>query len=143
MADYEASVPSLWTQDRTFDYLADFTNVAEWDPSIESSVLVGGQAGQVGARYEVTMSMAGRQTTIPYTATEVTRPERLVLRGETDSFVSLDTITVRPAGQGSELTYHAEVELKGVRKLADPLMDIALTRASNKAKDSLAERLSA
>lgn len=141
MADYKAVVPSTWSREATFDYLADFRNVAEWDPSIEKVVLTAGEPGLVGAEYDVTFTMAGRETTMPYVALLVERPERIIMRGETDAVTSIDTITVNERVEGSQVGYHAELELKGVRKLAEPVAEFALTRASNKAKDGLTEKL--
>lgn len=142
MAGYEATIQSQWTRERTFDYLADFRGVAEWDPSITSSELQSGRAGEKGATYDVTLRAGGREMTIPYTAVEVVRPTRIRMRGETDSIVSLDTITVSESNGQVQVTYRAELELKGVRKLADPLAELALTRASNKARDGLQQKLS-
>lgn len=141
MADYETTVPSAWNRERTFDYMADFTNVAEWDPSISRVVLVSGSRGQEGAIYDVTMSVAGRETTIPYRAVQVVRPVRIVMRGETDAVVSTDTISVTQNGGPVVVTYHAELDLKGIRRLADPLADVLLTRAGEKAREGLAETL--
>lgn len=134
MADYEATVPSTWDRERTFDYMADFTHVADWDPSISRAVLVSGRPGEEGATYDITVSMAGRETTIPYTAVQVVRPVRVVLRGETGAVVSTDTITVAPNGT---VTYHAELELKGLRRPADPLAELLLARAGDKARKGL------
>lgn len=138
MADYEATVPSTWSREQTFDYLADFRNVAEWDPSMQRADLVSGTAGQAGAAYRLVMTMAGKPVELTYTATEVQRPERFVMRCETDSIVSVDTISVAP---DAAVTYSAALELRGARKLADPLAQVGLTRASEKARESLAGKL--
>ena len=138
MATYTATVPSSWSREETFAFMADFRNVAQWDPSIDRCTLVSGTPGAVGARYEVVMKTLGKETAIPYEAVEVAEPSRIVMRGETGSIVSLDTITVAADGA---VTYNAELELKGVRKVADPLAQVALTRASDKARDGLRDKL--
>ena len=140
MPNYTTTVPSTWTQEQTFAYLADFRNVAEWDPGIDSSTLTSGEAGRQGAVYEVVMTTLGRETRIPYVAEQVQAPSRIVLRGETDSFISVDTITVAPDGA---VTYDAQVELKGVRKVAEPLAQLGFNRAGSKASEGLEEKLSA
>lgn len=75
MAHYTATVPTAWTREQTFDYLADFRNFAEWDPSMEESALVDGAAGNQQATYQLTMS---KKTQVDYTAVEVQRPERIL-----------------------------------------------------------------
>ena len=139
MANFEATIPSTWTREKIFDYLADFRSVAEWDPSMQSATLVSGTPGEVGARYELVMSTLGRETTLVYEAIEVQRPDRIVLRCETDSLVSLDTITV---SDSAEVTYDAHLELKGLKKVAEPALQVGLVLASERAKRSLEEKLS-
>ena len=142
MADYQTTVRSGRTQDETFAYLADFTNVAEWDPTISKSELTGGTAGEPGATYDVTFSFAGIDSTVPYRAEDVSPPSSIVMKADTDAMVSRDTITVDSSDEGVLVTYRAELTLKGARKLADPLADFALHRTGDKAAERLASRLS-
>lgn len=53
--------------------------------------------------------------------------------------ISTDTITVAPEGS---VTYDARLELRGARRLIDPVAQFLLTRASNKTRNSLADKLS-
>ena len=142
MAHFDATIPSGWSRERTFDYLADFRSVADWDPSMQSATLVSGTAGQVGARYELVMTTLGRETTLVYEAVEVDRPERFVMRCETDSLVSVDTVTVADGPDGVQVTYDADLDLKGLRQIAEPAMQVGLVLASERAKRSLEETLS-
>lgn len=139
MANYTATIPSSWTCEQTFDYLADFRSVAEWDPSMERCTLLSGEPGTVGATYELVMKQMGRETTFVYETVEVVRPERIVLHSTTDSMELTDTITV---AEDASVTYDAQIDLSGVKKVADPLVDLGLHRASDKARDSLKEKLS-
>jgi hypothetical protein len=141
MASFDATIPSGWTQDQTFDYLADFRTVQEWDPSMTAARLVSGEPGQVGARYELVMSTLGRETTLVYEAVTVERPHRFVMRCETDSLVSVDTVTVDSKDGRVEVTYDADLDLKGLRKLGEPVMQVGLVLASERAKRSLEEKL--
>ncbi|MBA3742474.1 SRPBCC family protein [Sporichthya sp.] len=141
MTHFQTTVPSTWTKERTFAYLADFTNVAEWDPSISKSELTGGAAGEPGATYDVTFSVAGVSSTLPYRAEQVRSPDSIVMKAETDAVVSLDTITIDAADGGVLVTYRAELTLKGARKLAEPLADFALHRTGDKAAEQLTQKL--
>lgn len=142
MANYSATVPSSRSADEVFSYLADFRSVAEWDPSItESAHTNDGEPIQVGAQFHVVTSMLGRDTPMEYETVELQRPDRIVLRGENSSAISIDTITITGSGSGCDVTYDADIELKGVRKVADPLMGIALGRLGAKAKDGLRDKL--
>jgi carbon monoxide dehydrogenase subunit G len=143
MAGYEATVSSALPPDEVFAYLADFRSVAEWDPSVRSSVHVNGDDPiAVGAIFRVTTKTTLSDVVLDYTTTELERPDRVVLRGENNSMVSLDTIVIRDDGQGgAKVTYDAKIELKGARKLADPLLQLAFKRLGDKARDGLRDKL--
>ncbi|MBV9487093.1 MAG: SRPBCC family protein [Frankiaceae bacterium] len=138
MADYIATVPSAWSREDTFDYLADFRNVAEWDPSMERAELISGEPGKVGSTYRLTMSVLGVSTNLDYETVEVQRPERLVMVSESDAMTSTDTIRV---DADSSVTYFAHLDLHGLRKAADPLAEVLLERVSDRAAKSLAAKL--
>ena len=143
MAGYSATVPSTRPPDEVFAYLADFRSVADWDPSISESVHVNDDDPiKVGAIFRVTTKTTLKNVVLEYTTIELDRPRRIVLRGENDSMVSVDTVTIRDAGDGgSEVTYSAEIELKGARKLLDPLLELGFKRLGDKARDGLRAEL--
>jgi carbon monoxide dehydrogenase subunit G len=143
MARYSATVPSTRPPDDVFAYLADFRSVAEWDPSVKSAVHVNGDDPvTVGAIFRVTIKTTLSELVLDYMTIEAERPDRIVLRGENDSMVSVDTIVIRGDGQGgATVTYDAKLELKGVRKLADPLLGLAFKRLGDNARDGLSAQL--
>jgi Polyketide cyclase / dehydrase and lipid transport len=143
MASYIATVASTRSPDEAFAYIADFRSVAEWDPTVRSAVQVNdGDPLALGAIFRVTVKTALSEIVLDYQTIELQRPDRIVLRGENNSMVSLDTIVVRDDGRGgAEVTYDAKLELKGARKLADPLLGLAFKRLGNRARDGLRDRL--
>ena len=143
MANYIGTVSSTRTRDDVFAYLADFRSVAEWDPTVRSAVLVNGDEPiAVGAIFRVTIKTALSELVLDYTTIELEQSERIVLRAENNSLVSLDTITIRDGGHGgAELTYDAKLDLKGMRKLADPLLGLAFKRLGDNARDGLRAKL--
>nr|MBA3244354.1 SRPBCC family protein [Actinomycetota bacterium] len=42
-----------------------------------------------------------------------------------------DTIVVEPAGEGSRITYTAEIKLKGLRRVAEPLLKPMLAKTAD------------
>lgn len=141
MTDFIAVVPSTWTREQTFAYLADFQSVQEWDPGVITSELREGQAGTQGAVYAVTLSAPGKARTIPYTATEIVGTSRIELRAETRSMIIRDTIMITENGDGVKVRYHARIKLKGLRKVAAPLVGIGLRRAGKNAAEGLTAQL--
>ena len=142
MARYTTTVKTDWDPETAFDYLAEFSNVADWDPSIPEGRNLTADPLTVGARFEVDLEMVGRTTTMTYETKEIDRPRRVVLRSETGVLISVDTLTFEPTpGGGTAVTYDADLTLKGALKLFDPVLSLGFKRTGDKARDGLAERL--
>ncbi len=143
MATYRTSVRSPLAPDLAFDSLADFTTVADWDPGVERATRVDhGELG-VGSAFDVDVALAGRAVNFRYEITEFERPRRVVLRAERWPFVSRDTITVAAADGGSTVTYDAELRLRGVLRLLDPLLARAFRRVGDRAAAGLRSHVAA
>ena len=143
MARYVGSVQSPISPEQAFDYLADFSSVAEWDPSAVRARMLADAPGP-GTEFEVVVRFAGREMPLRYRTVTFERPHRLVLRAETSTVVSEDTITVRAAPDGgSVLTYEAELRPKGPMRLADPVLGLLFRRLGDNAAAGLREKLRA
>ena len=141
MARYVGKIRSPRSATESFDYLADFSSVAEWDPSAVSARMLDDEPG-AGTRFEVVVGFAGRELPFTYETTEYERPRRLVLRAESSTVVSEDTITVRElGGGGSEVTYDADLRPKGLMRLADPVLALLFRRLGDNAAAGLREKL--
>jgi carbon monoxide dehydrogenase subunit G len=142
MARYTTTIRTDWDQATAYDYLAEFSNVADWDPSVASARVLSGTPGEVGSEFEVEVESLGRTTKLTYRTTEADAPRKVVVRAETGTLVSLDTLTfdVAPGG-GTAVTYDANLSLKGIARLGDPLLAIFFNRLGDKARDGLAARL--
>lgn len=124
-----------------FAYVADFTTVADWDPGIHASRRVSGD-GRVGTVYQVEAEFRGK--TVPFTYTVITfeQDRRIVLDGVGQRATSIDTIGFEPlpAG-GTRITYSADFGLKGVLRLAEPLLGGTFRSLATKAMAGLAAAL--
>lgn len=142
MANYTGTVQSPRPVGEVFRYMADFSNTKDWDPNItETAVTSTGDPVRVGATFHVVQGSGLTKVELDYETVELDQDRRVVLRSETDSLVSVDTITVEPGGAGSVVTYDVEITLKGVRKVADPVMGLFLQRIGTKAREGLQEQL--
>jgi uncharacterized protein YndB with AHSA1/START domain len=114
MTHYAATVTSPGSPAEVFDYLADFSSTAEWDPGVSEAWRLTGEPLRVGARFHVVASFLGRGVTLEYRTVEIDPPRRVVLRAETGTVVSEDTITVRGLpGSGTEVTCDARLRTPG------------------------------
>lgn len=82
MADYRGTVETTKAEEAVFDYIADFRNVAEWDPGTVSISQTAGEGAGLGARYRLVTRFVGRSVLLDYETTDFERPGRLVLSFE-------------------------------------------------------------
>ena len=143
MARYADTVPSVRSQADTFDYLARFSNTAEWDPGAVAGRdhTDGGEVG-VGSRFSLDFKMAGREQELEYEVVEYERPNRIRLVCHKQAFTSDDTIVVEPDGRGARVTYDAVVDLRGPLRVFDPLLKLGFKRAGSQAAAGLERTLS-
>jgi carbon monoxide dehydrogenase subunit G len=109
-----------------FDAVADFSSSAEWDPGVAAAERVNdGETAPsgVGALYRLTVTFRGRASEMTYRTTEYRRPDRVVLEGVGPKIVASDTIEfARIEGGGTRITYVADLRLRGLAKVAEPLL---------------------
>ena len=143
MARYVDAIDLPVPVEEAFDYLADFSRIAEWDPSVlEAERLTPGEVG-LGSTFRVIVSFLGGRVPLEYRITEYERPSRLVLSGGDAALRSTDEITFVARPGGTRVTYEARLELTGIRRLADPLLDVLFQRIGRLAVRGLRERLAA
>ena len=126
---------------QVFDYLADFSRTAEWDPGVvHAERLTEGPVG-LGSRFRVEVAFLGRTSSLEYEIVDWDPPSRLVLVGGDEAVRSVDEITLVSRAGGTRVTYEAALELAGFRRLADPLLDLLFQRIGRIAMRGLRERL--
>jgi hypothetical protein len=125
-----------------FEYLADFSSTAEWDPGVSEAWRLTSEPLRVGARFHVVAALLGRQVALEYRTVEIDPPNRVVLRAETSTAISEDTITVSAGpGSGAAVTYDARLRLRGPLRAADPILGLLFRRIGDRARDGLAATL--
>ncbi|MGB0097938.1 MAG: SRPBCC family protein [Solirubrobacteraceae bacterium] len=133
MAHYNASLETPHPLEEVFAYLSDFSSTAEWDPGVVEAQRVGDAPLREGTEFQVVAAFLGRETRLTYRIIEYDPPNAVTLRGESSTVVSLDRITFEPSGEGTRITYDADLALKGPLKLADPLLGLAFNRVGDRA----------
>ena len=116
--------------------MADFSNAREWDPSVVGASAVTEGPVREGSEFDLHIRTGRRVADFRYRLVKL-EPRSATLRAETARFTSIDTITVREAGSGSEITYDAYLTAKGVLRLANPLIGLAFRRLGDAARDRL------
>lgn len=135
--DIQLDLPSA------FEYLADFSRTAEWDPGVERATRLTPGEPALGSRFEVVVSFLGRKMPLDYEITRFDPPHALVLAGGDETLRSDDEINFVERGGGTRIFYEARLELLGIRRIADPLLDLLFQRVGRLATRGLRERLDA
>jgi carbon monoxide dehydrogenase subunit G len=141
MARYRASINTLWTPEEAFAYLSDFSTSAEWDPGVVAAERVGGGPIGEGTAFRLVADFLGRKTPLTYRLVEYEPPHAVTFVGESATVISHDRITVETIATGTRITYDADLRLKGLLRLADPLLVLAFNRVGNRALAGLREIL--
>ena len=143
MATYRAKFNSPMSVEEAFSFLADFSNAPEWDANTKSSDLIEGDPYEVGAQYRVVTAFAGRDLTLTYETIEIDRPNRVVLRSGTALAAIEDVMEFEADGDGSIVSYEANILPHGVAKVLDPLFSLIFKRVGDHAAESLKQALKA
>ena len=143
MAHHVARIPVSVTRSAAFAYLSRFDRASEWDPGVEAGEMLTREPLGVGSRFHLVARFLGRRIPLDYEIVEYDRDERIVLRAENRSVRSVDTITFQDDEHGSVVVYDAQLDAKGVGRLADPLLAIVFHRIGDRAAAGLRTHLSA
>ena len=141
MARYRASIETQWTPEEAFAYRSDVSTSAEWDPGVVEAERVGGGEVGEGAEFRLVAKFLGRTTPLTYRVVEYAPPAAVTFVGENASVVSHDRITFEATAAGTRVTYEAELRLKGLLRVADPLLALAFNGVGDRALAGLSEVL--
>jgi len=126
-----------------FDYLADFTHIERWDPSVLTARQVTEGLPQVGAQFQLRLQFGGRPVPMDYRITAMSSPRRLVLKGTGASFSAEDRITFEPQGEGTRIHYEADIVFAaGWGRTLEPLLAPLVRHSGRRAVQHLQQLLS-
>jgi carbon monoxide dehydrogenase subunit G len=141
VARYRANIETLWTPEEAFAYLSDFSTSAEWDPSVAQAERVGAGATGMGTEFRLVAEFLGRKTELTYRIIEYEPPRAVAFIGQNATVVSCDRITFESIATGTRVSYDADLDLKGVLRIADPLLAVAFRQVGDRALAGLSSVL--
>ncbi len=141
MAHYETTVVTPLSPDEAFERLADISRFVEWDPGVVSARQVEGTGPGPDSAYVLSVKgFAGKDLDLRYEVTEFKSPSLVHLVAESKLLRSDDVITIVPSGEGSAVTYAADLDLTGpggMLKVVDPLLGAAFNKIGDRAAAGL------
>ena len=119
---------------QAFAYLADFSNIQAWDPSVLSARQISPRSPQTGTRFRLVLQFGGRPVPMDYRITTFRPQQCLVLKGCGESFSAEDRITFEPMPGGARIHYQADIHfLSGWGRIIEPLIAPLVRRGARRA----------
>ena len=142
MARYQATVQSHRPAAETFAYLATFSNAAEWDPGVLTGEQLDPGPVRPGTRFRLVVPFLGLRMPLTYHVTSYQPDHEVVLAATSGLLHATDKIVVTSGANGSAVSYEAEVRLRGLLHLLDPLLRPGFRAVADRAAGGLAQALS-
>jgi hypothetical protein len=124
-----------------FAYVAAFDNIRDWDPTVTSARRLDKGELRTGSAFEVVIALRGREQRLEFEVVRLDPPHVVALEADARSYRSFDTISVRPEGNGSVVTYEAVLDLQGPARILAPLFGRAFKRVGDNAARGLRREL--
>jgi carbon monoxide dehydrogenase subunit G len=141
---YSKTIEVPCSPEEAFAYVSDFSHASEWDPGVVESRALGGDARvEVGSRFELVALFRGNRQRFEYVVTELEAGRRISLLGDGEKAGSRDEIRVAEVDGKTQITYEADIRLKGVRRAAEPFLGRMFRRMGDAALDGLRRKLGA
>lgn len=137
MARYSTTFASRLTPSAAFAYLSNFANSQEWDPGVSKAERLDAGPLAVGARFSVDAKFMGRTMALEYTITAFEVDTRVVFEAPLPLGRSIDEIAFVATASGCDITYNADLRMRGAAKLLDPVMHLAFQPIGNAARGGL------
>jgi carbon monoxide dehydrogenase subunit G len=141
MARYSTTVRTPMPPAEAFAYMADLRNFERWDPGVTKVVQVNGAGGGPHTVFDVDVKSPGKDLTLQYVTTRYDEPSSVQVEARSAMFTSIDRIDVVPDGDGSRVTYDAELRLNGVLRVFDLGLRLAFQRIGDRAAAGLERAL--
>lgn len=139
MAEYHGTFTVTAPPDDVIGYVADLTNLTEWDSSVRSATLASDTGPAVGRRFDVTVGFYGRELEATYEIVEYDCHSTVAWTIDGKA-AGTTRIEVRPADGGSEIDYRLTIAMNGIARLLDRGLNVALEGIGENVEKGLQRR---
>ena len=104
---------------------------------------VNAQAVGEGTEFRLVAEFLGRKNELTYRIADYDPPNAVTFLGENATVISRDRITFESTADGTRVTYDADLALKGLLRIAGPVLALAFNRIGDRALAGLTRTLAA
>jgi hypothetical protein len=142
MKKVQTNVSTRRSPQEVYEYLADFSNQAEWRFDVLESELVQGETGRVGALYRQRVKQGRREMEIKAELTQADAPRTVAFRTVDSGPVEVSGAwQISETGEGTHVVCDVAIEAKGFVKLFEPFMGPGMKRTAARYEQDLAQQL--
>jgi hypothetical protein len=145
MASFEKRIPSQWSPEETFSYLAIFSNARDWDPGVLDADRLDSGPVRVGSQFRLVVPFGRRRLTLIYRVVSLSREDRQISLAARSALLRVtDHISVGPPGSvlgQAFVDYRAQAKLRGPVRLLDPALRRGFSAVGERAAAGLAAAL--
>jgi carbon monoxide dehydrogenase subunit G len=105
-----------------FDFVADERNEPRYNPKMTTVALLTEEPIGVGSRFGSTLMSRARPVTMTVEFTEFVRPRRLALVSTAGAMDTVGALSFAPSGRGTLMTWSWNIRLRGLAKVASPVV---------------------
>lgn len=127
--------------EHVFTYLADFSQIADWDPSVVSAKKVSTGRIAKGCKFDLVLKSAGRQLPMAYELIDYQPYRSLTFLGKAEGFTATDHIILQQEGDFTHILWQADLNFTGFLQFLLPVMQSALIKLGKESMRGLAEAL--
>lgn len=139
MASFEERIPSRWTPEQTFSYLAMFSNARDWDPGVLEADRLDNGPVRAGSQFRLVVPFGRRKLALIYRVVRLSQEDReITLAARSALLLITDHIAVRPVLGQTFVDYRAEAKLRGPARLLDPVLRRGFNAVGKRAAVGLA-----
>src|SRR5688572_11521562 len=108
--------------EEVFTFVTTLENIPKWQSALSSHVITQGPVG-LGTRFEESFKMMGRTVDVVCEITEYEHPRKLGWKSTTSQMIAFESrFLFDPANSGTRVRFEGGNTLKGVWRLAEPLV---------------------
>lgn len=141
MAHFVGNLNCKATAEAVFDCMSDFSNAADWDPTVTRVATDGSGGIGLGARFEVFLGTALQEVGLRYEITQFEPNRYILFEAHSDFIRSRDTIKIETTKTGCNLDYDADLRLLGPAALLDLPVHLAFQLSGRRSLGGLEKAL--